>query len=87
MGSVVLVIGVMLLLLKFLDTPFGSGVGSLQPIAMERALRITDEALAAVGDTVTPALRRRGEGPLAAVAASLAPRATKDARRCGASRP
>jgi hypothetical protein len=54
MGSVVVVIGVMLLLLKFLDTPFGSGVGALKPTAMERALRMTDEALAAVGDTVRP---------------------------------
>jgi hypothetical protein len=54
MGSVIVVIGVMLLLLKFLDTPFGSGVGALKPVAMERSLRITDQALAAIGDTVRP---------------------------------
>ena len=54
MGSVVVVIGVMLLLLKFLDTPFGSGVGALHPTAMERALRVTDEALVAIGDTTRP---------------------------------
>ena len=47
-------IRVMLLLLEFLDTPFGSGVGALKPIAMERALRVTDEALVAVGSDVRP---------------------------------
>ncbi len=54
MGSVVGVITVMLLLLAFLDSPFGSGVGRLEPIAMERTLRIGDEAIAAVGATVRP---------------------------------
>jgi hypothetical protein len=61
MGSVVVVIGVMLLLLRFLDTPFGSGVGHLQPTAMERALRVSDQALAAIGDTVRPPCDARGE--------------------------
>lgn len=54
MGSVAGVITLMLLLLAFLDTPFGSGVGRLEPIAMERTLRIADEALAAIGDTARP---------------------------------
>jgi hypothetical protein len=54
MGSVAAVITMMLLLLAFLDTPFGSGVGRLEPIAMERTLRISDEALAAVGASVRP---------------------------------
>ena len=36
MGGVVSVIVTMLLLLSFLDDPFHSGVGGLQPEAMER---------------------------------------------------
>jgi hypothetical protein len=45
MGSVVAVIASMLLLLNSLDNPYHAGVGSLQPVAMERSLRILDEAL------------------------------------------
>ena len=45
MGSVTAVITMMLLLLAFLDSPFGSGVGTLKPVAMERTLRIADQAL------------------------------------------
>ena len=48
MGSVTSVIVLMLLLLNFLDNPFHSGVGGLKPVAMERSLRLVDEALAAV---------------------------------------
>ncbi len=54
MGSVAAVITMMLLLLAFLDSPFGSGVGTLQPVAMERTLRTGDAALAAIGDTLPP---------------------------------
>ena len=54
MGSVVAVIVAMLLLLYTLDHPFHDGVGGLQPVAMERTLRIIDEELAVVGvDDVT----------------------------------
>jgi Protein of unknown function (DUF4239) len=49
MGSVASVITVMLLLLVFLDNPFRSGVGALQPAAMERTLHIIDEAIATPG--------------------------------------
>ncbi len=49
MGSVVSVLVVMLLLLNTLDNPFHSGVGGLQPVAMERTLRIVDEAKSAIG--------------------------------------
>jgi hypothetical protein len=49
MGSVTAVISIMLLLLLFLDSPFGSGVGALRPTAMERSLRIVDEGLGALG--------------------------------------
>jgi hypothetical protein len=47
-GAVVSVVVTMLLLLRALDTPFDPGVGGLQPIAMERSLRLVDEAIAAV---------------------------------------
>jgi Protein of unknown function (DUF4239) len=53
MGSVVGVIVAMLLLLRFLDNPYHAGVGSLKPVAMERTLRILDDALAATGIEVT----------------------------------
>jgi Protein of unknown function (DUF4239) len=52
MGSVTSVIVLMLLLLNFLDNPFHTGVGGLRPVAMERSLRIVDEALDAVGSDV-----------------------------------
>jgi amino acid transporter len=45
MGSVVSVIVAMLLLLRALDHPFHDDVGGLQPVAMERTLRIVDQAL------------------------------------------
>jgi Protein of unknown function (DUF4239) len=47
MGAVTAVIVMMLLLLNFLDNPFHTGVGGLKPVAMERTLRIVDEALGA----------------------------------------
>jgi hypothetical protein len=49
MGSVVSVIATLLLLLNALDHPFNRGVGGLDPVAMERSLRLVDEALGAVG--------------------------------------
>jgi hypothetical protein len=52
MGSVTAVIVVMLLLLNFLDNPFHSDVGGLRPVAMERTLRIVDEALGAIGSEI-----------------------------------
>jgi hypothetical protein len=48
MGSVAFVLVAMLLLIRFLDSPFHKGVGGLRPVAMERTLRIIDEALQAV---------------------------------------
>jgi hypothetical protein len=50
MGAVVSVILTMLVLLQFLDNPFHGGVGSLQPVAMERTLQIIDEEMEVVGD-------------------------------------
>ena len=51
-GSVVSVITMLLLLLYALDNPFHPGVGGLEPVAMERSLRLVDEALGAVGGQV-----------------------------------
>jgi Protein of unknown function (DUF4239) len=48
MGSVAIVITSLLLLIGFLDDPFTDGVGGIQPVAMERALVVIDEAMAAV---------------------------------------
>jgi hypothetical protein len=49
MGSVVSVMVALLLLLQALDNPFSGGVGGLKPVAMQRSLRMVDEALGAVG--------------------------------------
>ncbi|MET0145494.1 MAG: hypothetical protein ABW328_12035 [Ilumatobacteraceae bacterium] len=49
MGSVVAVITAMLLLLFSLDHPFHRGIGGLQPVAMERTLRVIDEQLDVIG--------------------------------------
>jgi hypothetical protein len=43
MGSVVAVIAAMLLLIQFLDDPYRDGPGGLQPVAMERTLRILEQ--------------------------------------------
>jgi hypothetical protein len=47
MGSVALVVCSMLLLIRFLDTPFHEGLGGVRPVAMERTLDIIDQALRA----------------------------------------
>ena len=54
MGSVAAVVVTMLLLIRFLDSPFHTGVGGVRPVAMERTLRIIDEALLAVEAGVQP---------------------------------
>ena len=50
MGSVVAVVVTMLLLLAFLDDPFHSGVGGLQPVAMERTVLLVDQQLDVIGN-------------------------------------
>jgi hypothetical protein len=52
MGSVVSVITILLLLLSALDKPFQTGIGGIRPVAMERTLRIVDQAIAATGTAV-----------------------------------
>jgi hypothetical protein len=48
-GSVVTVIVASMCLLWFLDNPFHEGIGSLQPVAMERTIEQIDDARAAIG--------------------------------------
>ena len=47
MGSVAAVVVGLLLLIRFLDQPLNAGVGGVRPVAMERTMRVIDEALAA----------------------------------------
>jgi len=64
-GSVVAVIVSLMLLLRALDEPFHGGVGGLRPVAMERSLRMIDEALGSVGAQVRLPCDALGE-PLSA---------------------
>ena len=50
-GTVVVVMTSTLLVISFLDDPYDPGVGSLRPVAMERALRILEQERRLVGDT------------------------------------
>ena len=60
-GSVISVMTVLLLLLNGLDDPYHGGVGGLQPTAMERSLRMVDEALGAIGADVQLPCNAAGE--------------------------
>jgi hypothetical protein len=51
-GSVVAVIVTMLLLLRFLDSPFRGDIGGLEPVAMERTELLIDQSLAVIGADV-----------------------------------
>lgn len=51
-GSATTVVTVTLLAIFTLDNPYRPGVGSIRPVAMERAIRIIDEAKTALGSTV-----------------------------------
>jgi hypothetical protein len=53
MGGVAIVISSTLLLLWFLDHPYNTGIGSLRPVAMERAIRILDQEAANVSGKLT----------------------------------
>lgn len=61
MGSVTVVITLLLLLLVFFDHPHGSGVGRLQPTAMERTLRLIDVQLEVADLSVTPPCDEHGD--------------------------
>src|SRR4051812_9682989 len=60
MGSVATVIVVTLLAIHALDSPFHKGTGQIQPIAMQRTLRLLDQARAAVGDRAPVPCDARG---------------------------
>ncbi len=60
MGGVAVVISSMLLLLWFLDNPYHAGIGGLQPVAMERAIRILDQGKAIIGGKLTIPCDERG---------------------------
>ena len=49
-GSVIGVIAIMLLLIQFLDSPYRGGIGGLQPVAMERTLRILNKERSLTGE-------------------------------------
>jgi len=53
-GTVVAVMAATILLIRFLDNPYRSGVGSLRPVAMERTLQLLDQERRIVGDTTPP---------------------------------
>jgi hypothetical protein len=50
-GSVVAVIGVTLLLIRFLDNPLQAGYGALKPLAMERTLAVLAQERLLVGQS------------------------------------
>ena len=50
-GTVVMVITSTMLVIRFLDDPYRSGVGSLRPVAMQRTLQILDRERRIIGDT------------------------------------
>jgi hypothetical protein len=50
-GSVTAAIAAMLLLIQFLDDPYRDDIGGLQPVAMERTLRILDQERSLTGET------------------------------------
>jgi hypothetical protein len=60
MGGVAIVISSTLLLLWFLDHPYHNGIGSLRPIAMERAIRILDQEAVTVDGRLTIPCDERG---------------------------
>jgi hypothetical protein len=59
-GSVIAIMAALLLLLRGLDQPFHDGVGGLQPTAMQRSLRMADEALRSIGAQMTIPCDARG---------------------------
>ncbi len=60
-GSVTAVIAAMLLLIQFLDDPYGGELGSLQPVAMERTLGIMEQEGSPTGQTGALPCNAKGE--------------------------
>jgi len=59
-GPVVAVMVATILLIRFLDNPYGGGAGSLTPVAMERTLRLLDQERRIIGDTTAVPCNARG---------------------------
>jgi hypothetical protein len=64
-GSATTVVVATLLAINALNHPYGSGLGSIKPVAMERSLRLIDQARAAVNDKARLPCDTEGE-PVAA---------------------
>jgi hypothetical protein len=60
MGSATTVIVLTLLAINALDNPHGSAVGRIEPVAMERSLRMLDTERAIVNDTSSLPCDARG---------------------------
>ena len=60
-GSATTIIAVTLLAVHALDNPYRPGVGTIEPLAMERTLRILDEARTTLGDTAPLPCDETGE--------------------------
>ena len=60
MGGATLVVTVLILLLMFFDNPHGGGLGTLQPTAMQRSLRLIDAEIKVVGLDLTPPCDENG---------------------------
>ena len=60
MGSVVAVITITLLLIRVLDDPYGSALGGLKPVAMERTLATIDGERRILGAAASPPCNAQG---------------------------
>ena len=59
-GSATTIVVVTLLAIHTLDKPYHPGLGSIHPVAMERSLRLLDEARGAVSDATEPPCNAEG---------------------------
>jgi hypothetical protein len=59
-GSATTIVVITLLAIYALDNPYRPGLGSIHPVAMERTLRVLDEARAAVDTTAVPPCDQSG---------------------------
>ena len=59
-GSATTVLVATLLAIQALDNPYKPGVGAIEPVAMERSLRILDQARTVLGDTAPLPCDARG---------------------------
>ena len=61
MGSVAVVVTMSLLLVNFFNHPFGTGVGTLTPAAMQRSLQLIESEAAQFGIVVSPPCTADGD--------------------------